>query len=427
MNSSEIERIRTAASQLRAAESSVRVLRTLSWPRSVREKFFAQGARELPEISYPQFDAEPVREQLRNARRNIDGDSPIAEWLHRTADTIGCAADLLSSTGTPEFLEHGAQIFGLPTTEHGGVSTLTMAKTVDTLCGELSGLDLGAPSPACHLADAVADRMRTACVKRFGGLAPEVVVVDELSANALAGPRRIQIRRDACFTDRDVQQLIQHEAFIHVCTALNGRQQTDLPILAASHPGTTRTQEGLAVFAEFMSATLDPDRFRRLADRVLAVQMSIERADFLEVYRYFRARGISEGQSFENARRVFRGGVLTGGSPFTKDVVYLDGFLRVTNFLRAVAAEGRLDCLLLLFCGKLDIEDIPALAQLTQLGLCRPPLFLPPWASDRRFLVTYLTYSRVLNAVRLDEHRAHCRDLLAHTPVTGGPLPASTT
>lgn len=60
---------------------------------------------------------------------------------------------------------------------------------------------------------------------------------------------------------------------------------------------------------------------RRLADRVFAIQMAVEGADFLEVYRYFLDRIGDPNQAFENARRVFRGGVITGGSPFTKDIV----------------------------------------------------------------------------------------------------------
>ncbi len=77
-------------------------------------------------------------------------------------------------------------------------------------------------------------------------------VVDQLSANALAGPKRIRIRQGAQFSDRDVVQLINHEAHIHVATSLNGREQNLLPLLGASHAGTTRTQEGLAVFAELI-------------------------------------------------------------------------------------------------------------------------------------------------------------------------------
>ncbi len=415
MTIQDVDRVRQAARDLREAESSVRVLRSLAWDPAVRERFFAQGARELPTVEYPRFDARPVCDELARIRRGVSGDSPVERWIQRSADAIGSAARMIAAAGTPEFLEHGTKLFGVPSTEEWGISPLGLAQTVDAMCAETSAMDLGAPSPACHLAEGVAERFRKACT-RFGDRAPEVVVVDELSANALAGPRRIQVRRDACFSDRDVLQLVEHEVHIHVCTSLNGREQIDLPLLGASHAGTTRTQEGLAVFAEFMTATLDPDRFQRLAHRTLAIQMSIDGADFLDVYRFFLERGVPSEQAFENARRVFRGGVLTGGAPFLKDSVYIDGFLRVTNFLRAVVAEGRIDCLLLLFCGKLDLEDIPALAQLSELGLCHPPRFLPPWATDRRFLVTYLTYSRFLNRVRLDDYREHYRALLDQTP-----------
>lgn len=411
------DRFREGAKLLRAAEADVRILRNVAWPSSVKLRFFAEGARELPVVQYEPFDPAGVHARLTAARVHFAGDTPIDAWLSRSAAAIGSSANLLAAVGTPEFLEHSATLYGLPAERHGGASPLELAQTFDGLCRELSGIDLGAPAPACHLAHGVAQRMTAACQERFGEHAPEVHMVEQLSANALAGPRRIQIRRDACFTDRDVDQLIQHEAFVHVCTSLNGRAQADLPILAASHAGTTRTQEGLAVFAEFITGSLEPDRLRRLADRVLAIQMAIEGADFLDIYRYFLERDAGEDQAFESARRVYRGGVLTGGVPFTKDSVYLDGFLRVTNCLRSVVAQGRVDCLLLLFCGKLDMEDLPALAQLAEMGLCKAPRFLPPWVADRRYLVTYLTYSSFLNGVSLAEHRAHYAKLLADAPV----------
>ncbi|QDU68038.1 flavohemoglobin expression-modulating QEGLA motif protein [Engelhardtia mirabilis] len=409
------EQITETARRLRTAESGVRILRTLSWSPEVRREFFARDARELPRVTYPVMNAAPIHAQLAEIRRGIEGDGTVARWLRRCADAIGSSADMLASAGTPAFLEYGKRLYGTPTSQQGDATALALAQTVERVCDSVAGLDLGAPSAACHFATAVAQGLRRACVRLFGDQAPEVVVVDQLSANALAGPRRIQVRRDACFTDRDLNQLIQHEAYVHVCTSLNGRAQAKLPILAASHAGTTRTQEGLAVFAEFITGTQDPDRLRRLADRVLAIDMALRGADFLEVYRFFLGRGIPREQAFENARRVFRGGVVEGGVPFTKDVVYLDGFLRVTNMLRAIVAGGRADCLSLLFCGKLDLEDFPALAELSEIGLCAPPTYLPPWAADRRFLVSYLAYSQFLDGVRVDEHRSHYRELLGRT------------
>ncbi len=179
----------------------------------------------------------------------------------------------------------------------------------------------------------------------FGDSAPEVLLVDELSANAVASTSRIKIRRDAKFTAKDSAQLLNHEAFIHVATGLNGRAQTDIPILAIGHPGTTRTQEGLAVYSEYVSGTLGMDRLRRLADRILAVQMVIDGADFIELYRWFLERSPDPEQAFESTRRIFRGAPMTGGAPFTKDCAYLSGYLSVATFIRAAfrAGPGRHD------------------------------------------------------------------------------------
>ena len=109
---------------------------------------------------------------------------------------------------------------------------------------------------------------------------------------------------------------------------------------------------------------------------------------------------------------------MRGGVVFTKDVVYLDGLLRVHDFLRSVVAGGRADLLLLLFCGKLDLDDVPVLCELADLGLVAAPKFLPPWAEDRRFLVSYLAYSGFLGRVRLgDVHKRYARLLHDAPPV----------
>lgn len=419
MDASKRVQLTEASAAIVRAERSVRVLRSIAWPREAREAFLRGGGRELPAVSYPPFaEVEEVSAALARACAPIGGDSPAERWLRRQASHVETSARMLAAAGTADFHTLSVQLYGAPERPlpDGRTTPLALARAVDLLCRDLDGLDLGAPAPACHLADAVADGMRAAVQERFGAEAPEVLVVDELSANALAGPRVVRIRKQACFTDKDLLQLIHHEAFVHVCTSLNGRRQEQLPILAAAHAGTTRTQEGLAVFAEFISGAMEPERFRRLADRVLAIQMAIEGADFLEVYRFFLERVGSEEQAFENARRVFRGGVLTGGAPFTKDVVYLDGLLTVTNFLRVAVSEGRSDCLLLLFCGKLDLEDLPVLGHLVEAGLCALPRYLPPWMEDRRFLVTHLTLSRFLAGVDLDATRTHYAELLEETP-----------
>lgn len=408
--------IREVAQLLRDAERPVRILRTLAWPASVRADFFARGAIELPRPSYAPVDPSRTLAMVHDARRRADGNDEIDAWLRRQAWAIELGARMLAVVGTAELTPLSVELYGEPAQALSDQTStsLELARQFDTNLGLAAQVNLG---PAHELdATLVADRVRRAVDRHFGADAPTVRVVDELSANALAQTGEIRLRAGARFTDRDAAQLIQHEAFIHIATSLSGRAQVDVPILGAGHPGVTRTQEGLAVFAEFISGAIDPERLRRLAERVLAIQMAQDGADFLDVYRWFAERTGDRDQAFENARRVFRGGTLTGGAPFTKDVVYLDGLLRVHNFLRAAVTTGRTDCLRLLFAGKLDIEDIPALCHLSALGLLRPPRYLAPWAEDLRFLVAYLAYSGFLNQVDLDKIRAHYRELLAGAP-----------
>lgn len=417
----ERERLDACMDLMRRAEAPVRILRHLAWPRSVRERFLAAGGRELPQVSYPAFDPGPTIDCVRRVHEYVAGDDGAeAQWIRRQADMIEGGARMLAATGTREFLQHGGQLYGMPRAPlpDENATVLGLAHRFHEVIDSLDHVDLGGPLPADYPAERLAEAMRRAGERVFGDEAPQVILVDELSANALAGPRSIRIRRGAAFTEKDVAQLIHHESYVHVATSLNGLAQPDLPILAASHPGTTRTQEGLAVFAEFITGSMDIERLRRLADRVLAIDMAIEGADFLDIHEWFLER--TEGQpeqAFENTRRVFRGGCLTGGAPFTKDVVYLDGLLRVHHFMRTAVATGRADLLRLLFCGKLDIEDIPTLAHMAQSGLCRPPRFLPPWAQDLRFLLSYLAYSSFLNEVDLARLHEHYAGIAATAPL----------
>jgi uncharacterized protein (TIGR02421 family) len=415
----EKDRIRQVANLLYQASRPIRILRTIAWPTEVKEEFFAKNAQELPQVSYTPIDPTPVLEAVREARRSIVPMSPIDLWLERQANSLEQAARMLAAVGTPAFFEYARQLYGEPTTplRYFPLTPLELSQSICDTIDQLARIEMDIATPDYHTAEEVAGDIERAVKRHFGEDAPKVELVDKLSANALATSSTINIRRDARFTDRDASQLLHHEAYIHVATSLNGKAQTDLPILAAGHPGTTRTQEGLAVFAEIISGSMELDRMRRLADRVFAIQMAVEGADFLEVYRYFLERVGDPNQAFENARRVFRGGVITGGAPFTKDVVYLFGLLGVSNAIRAFFAAGRSDCLKLLFCGKLDIMDIPALCQLYEMGLCQAPRYLPPWVSDPRYLLALLTYSTFMNKMDMKPLLVVAQKLLESAPV----------
>jgi uncharacterized protein (TIGR02421 family) len=381
----------------------MRVLSRLAWPGDVRRDFLAGGASQLPRPEYQPFDATPVVEAVDGVRRSLRPGSTIDDWLGRECDAIEATARMLAAVGSPPFSEFSAALYGEPTRPllYDPATPLDLARRIHEIIDQLDRARVLRGAVRDQSAEDVAALLGPQVAEHFGNDAPEILIVDELSANAVASTSRIKLRRDARFTRTDARQLLHHEAHIHVATGLNGRAQTDIPILAIGHPGTTRTQEGLAVYAEYLSGTLELDRLRRLADRIVAVDMVARGADFIECYRWFLERTGDAEQSFESTRRIFRGAPIGGGAPFTKDCAYLSGFLSVATFVRAAFVAGRADTIGLLFAGKLDLFAIAAIAELRALGLCRPARFVPPWALQPGWVLSHLTLSTFMNDVDL--------------------------
>ena len=409
---------KVAGRALNLAAKSMRILSSVAWDEGQKDRFLKDG--KMPNPDYAPIDVSEPRRLVAEARKSIKGEHFIFEWLGRLAETLDRTTHLIDSRGTPEFYHHSAELYGRPTRLMLDKKTrvIDLARHMD---GTLDGLDfskLVVEGYETHLtAEEFAAELTEQLKPHFGDQAPDVELSDTLSAKAVAGRKRIRVRASAGFTERDIEQLLQHEALIHTATSLNGRAQPHFKVLGRAHAGTTEVQEGLAVFAEIISGAMDPQRFRRLSDRVIAIQMSIDGADFKEVFEFYNERLDDPDQSFENARRVFRGGVLTGGAPFTKDMVYLNGLLRVHNFMRTVVKLGRADLIRILFVGKLDIEDVPALAQMAASGRLRAPEFMPPWAKDLRFLVSYMAYSGFLNQVKMPGFQTYYEAELEDVPV----------
>ena len=412
------KRAKEAGRALNFAAKSMRILSSVAWDDSHRVTFLK--TQKLPRPEYESIDVSEPRELIHSARKSIEGDHVVFDWLNRLANTLETTTHLISSRGTPGFHEASSSLYGAPTKLMLDKKTrvIDLARHMDEALNGLDFSKLVVEGYETHLsAIEFASELLPRLSAHFGDSAPAVELSDTLSAKAVAGRTRIRIRSSAQFTERDIEQLLQHEALIHTATALNGRAQPHFKILGRAHAGTTEIQEGLAVFAEIISGAMDPERFRRLSDRVIGIQMSIEGADFKEVFDFYKDRSGNPDQAYENTRRIFRGGVITGGAPFTKDMVYLNGLLRVHNFMRTVVKLGRADLIRILFCGKMDIEDVPALAQMADGDRMRAPQFMPPWAKDLRFLVSYMAYSGFLNQVKMPGFQTYYNEQLEDVPV----------
>ncbi len=403
----ELKKLKKASSLLLQAEDRLPVLSSISWDASVSKQFFADKCKSLPKPVYKKIDPAPSFELVEQARSLIEGSSPVHDWLLRLCDVFGQTASMMASVGTKDFYTHSRALYGGPKSPIGDKkkAILQFAQRLDEVFSEFD-LTSSYFEPAETLnAKTLKERMDAELPLYFGDRAPKIIVTPDVSAKAAAGRDYIKIRENAHFSDLDVIQLIQHEALVHIATNFNGLSQTNFPILGESHPGNARTQEGLAVFAEFISGALDPPRMRRLANRVIAIDMAENGADFIQIFNFFKEKmpHQSDFEAFENARRIVRGGLVEGGAPFTKDAIYLGGLLDVHNYLRTAVKSGDIADMRRLFVGKFDLIDLEAIKLLRDQNLLSEPEFVPPWISDMRHLVSYLAYSTFLNEINLDD------------------------
>ena len=393
--------------QLVAIGRKIRVLKAIDWPLGLEEAFLQSWRSGQPRLPEPPtqpavMDAEITA--LRELMKRIDRAHPLGEWLYKNAWSYCVAAQMLAGIGTPEFTRCSALLYGRPDTRYRSQEMTNadgaqeMLETTDTLIGD----DRLPPVPFDIPADVFAERLRQRIAPIFLHDDVKVVLNPNLASKATACSTKITLRATAMFSERDLGQLTEHEAFIHTLTSLNGRHQPYLKVLGLGTPRTTRMQEGLATFSEIITGSMDIARLRRIALRVVMVKRALEGADFIEVFRGFLDAGQSEVESYRSAARVFRGGDVRGGICFTKDGAYLEGVMTVNLFIRKALQEGRVDLLRMLFVGRLTLSDTITLAPMVEEGLIAPSLYVPPWARDPQRVLSIMAFSAATQRLRLD-------------------------
>jgi uncharacterized protein (TIGR02421 family) len=385
----------------------IRVLSSIAWPKSMEAVFLKQwraGEPRLPEPGIRPMDLQAEREALLAIMRQCDTADPLGRYLHHTAWSYAVAAEMLMNMGRPRFTECSVLLYGRPDHRYRGQteSNLDAAEAMLRTTDELTGSYRIPPTIPDIPSERFAELLRQR-VEGFFHENPVTVVVDpSIASKATAGSRTIKIRSDTLFSDLDLEQLVQHEAFIHSATMLNGRRQTVLATLGLGAPRTTRTQEGLATFAEIISDSLDIVRLRRLALRVRMVKLALEGADLIEVFKGFLAGGQSEEEAYRSAERIFRGGDPRGHICFTKDATYLEGTFKVSLFMRKALQEGRPELIDHLFAGRLTLADTMTLDPLFKDGTLAGAHYKPPWAQDPRRLLALLAFFSAFHRFSLE-------------------------
>ncbi len=399
------ERVARLAQRIVDAQKPIRILNAIKWDPSQFERFRASGFKQLPPIDAEYYAAQPLGfdadaklselEAIDKDVRQELGSDRVGQILSLTARQYIDVVAMLQARGTPDFHRYSRQLYGTPKDyfADGRTQVRGVALGMYDIFTQLDDSVLGPEAVRDIAADEAVRILNERLGHYFGEGVVLVVKDDGIVADAAAGSSYIKVRDGALFSDRDLRLLEVHEGWVHVATSMNGAAQPVARWLGIGPPRVASAQEGLAALLEVLTLTSHPRRARRLNDRVLAVDKSEDGADFIEVFEWFRTEGYDEETCFWNAQRVFRGGVVSGGAPFTKDIVYTKGIVLNYNFLTSAIALGRADLIRWLFVGKVALEDVPVLAAHAHRGLVSPPKHVPSMFKDLNGLAIWLGHA----------------------------------
>jgi uncharacterized protein (TIGR02421 family) len=428
------ERVAELAARIVEAQRPIRMLQSIRWDNAVGEEFLRAKGRELPNVdaAYYEgldlgFDPKAKGQEFEDIARDIDhaiGESDaIGHIMATTALQYRDCVRMLAARGTPLFYAYSRKLYGSPKDKFpdGKLTVRDLGHLMYDILTKVDEKLLHVPYASGSSTDRTitsaecATELNARFARYFEDQQVHVLADDAIIADAAAGSDYVKIRTGAKFSPRDIDILEVHEGWVHVATSLNGQHQPVAQWLAKGPPRTTAVQEGLAALLEIFTFRTYPRRARRLNDRVLAVDKAEDGASFIDVFEWFRTEGYDEEECFQNTRRIFRGGVVDGGAPFTKDACYCKGVVLNYAFIWSAIKHNRADLIPFLFVGKVAHEDVPVLARRVVDGVVKPPRYVPPMFRDLNGLAMWMAYSTFFTQLGGEEIASYYGKIFART------------
>lgn len=165
------------------------------------------------------------------------------------------------------------------------------------------------------------------------------------------------LKKNHRFSPNQLKVLANHEIGVHMVTTFNGLDQA-LKIFHNGFPKNVETQEGLAVYSEYMSGCLTLFRLKELSYRVLAADSLRKGFDFSATFDLLHNQyKLNREEAYNITLRAHRGG------GFTKDHLYLTGLKKIYDYHHS---GGNLDNLL---AGKVTLEHAGVISRWQEQGL----------------------------------------------------------
>lgn len=418
------EKLKALSRRLVEAQKPIRILNSIRVPAEWEVELAKSKFKDLPRNPKAHYDSVPLgfdpvtkgvelKQLQRDLVTELGQEDELGQHLRRQCDQYLMVVEMLNARGTPEFYRYSRELYGSPK-DCFAQDLNTISDMAHLLYSILTGVGPSLPQieypediPAAQLVEALNARF----AQYFIGEKVLAKLSDGIVADAAAGGDKIKIRDGAMFSKRDIDLYEVHEGWVHVGTTLNGRHQPVCEFLSIGPPRCASTQEGLAVIMEIFTFRSFIQRAQQINDRIICIEKAEDGANLLEIIEYLRTEGYTERDCLTHAMRVFRGGTLEGGAPFTKDISYCKGFVENYNFLRSSIRVSKPFLIPYLFAGKLHVEDIPLLYAKHLEGLVEAPRFLPPHFRDLNGLAVWMSFSSFFNRVDLQSVQAHYKSL----------------
>ena len=317
-----------------------------------RKQFFESNYRKTPEFTYRplNIDAYDLKKRLYALPVSDIYDISIQRLYKDIIREYAITIDMLVARGTDDFLYNSLRLYGKP-------------EKIDVMNANYIIQSYGVDDEAPKTLAKEDVRARFNAALKDWNMGGKISFSKSMAARMMvsSSKKTVIINEKATFNENDINLLSQHEIGVHLLTTINANKQP-LKFLSLGTPNNVETQEGLAVMSEFLTGTMHINRLKDLAYRVIAVNMMVKGKNFREIFELLMDEyNFTRDKAFDLTARVMRGG------GFTKDYLYLRGFINIYN---QHGAGESFDHLLI---GKTSVEYSQLLKELIGRGYVKRP------------------------------------------------------
>lgn len=319
-----------------------------------KQRFFASKYTVEPEFKYPKLKFDPYKlhrlffSQRLERIRNDHLRKLYQDVIYYYSNMVQCIETIGKSRN---FYYNSLRVYGSPTEKDVQNARFILHFADEPMVPDMEKV-FSAEEARSYFEEFVQQYNFPLNIKYSTSIAAEAMVSNSTQS--------LLIKKNTKFSKNQLLTLANHEIGVHLVTTYNGLQQP-LKIFSNGLPKNVETQEGLAVFSEYMGGALTLKRLKEIAYRVLAADSLIKGYTFADTFDLIHGQyKLNRDDAFTITLRAHRGG------GFTKDRLYLSGLRKI---YKRYQREESMDVLL---TGKVALEYEETINYLKGLGLTYP-------------------------------------------------------